>query len=190
MPRPALRLLLPRTDIDDHEARPPQKAAAARRPHLATIPRKRLATLTQAWAQTPAGMTTSTTCPTPPPRYGAFPKKPLTDEAATGTNNEAHMTPLRVARSRGTLTALAMRTLYQPPLPQYEHLPTSHEKLTGMGSTQRVLNQDPNADADHAGQAPDRPSGQRLHDRAPTPSMALPKMLTLRGSPTLTISAS
>ena len=82
-------------------------------------------------------------------------------EATTGTNNEAHMTPLRVsqvfANRAGDVDPVA------PAAPTVGTSTNFSREDHGHGVEQRVLNQDPNASADHPGQVPGRPAGERLH---------------------------
>ena len=85
-------------------------------------------------------------------------------EATTGTNNEAHMTPLRVSQVFTNRAGDA-----DPVAPAAPTVGTStnfSREDHGHGVEQRVLNQDPNADADYAWQVPDRPAGERLHHHA------------------------
>ena len=87
-------------------------------------------------------------------------------EATTGTNNEAHMTPLRVAQVFTNRAGDA-----DPVAPAAPTVGTStnfSREDHGHGVEQRVLNQDPNADADTLGKFQIDPQGNAYTTRPDT----------------------
>ena len=151
-------------DIDDHEANHPEGGGTGETTPLSDD-------TPESTGGADAGVGTSASrgdhvhnVPNATTTLRGISEKATGGEATTGTNNEAHMTPLRVsqvfANRAGDADPLS------PAAPTVGTSTNFSREDHGHGVEQRVLNQDPNAERRHTGQVPDRPAGERLHHHA------------------------